>query len=486
MRQRLDPTSLAAGLAVTLMGGLLLLDLETGFELTLGLFGAILAAVIGTILLVSGITNVPPVSSAPPPGTAGSAEGRSRPRLSRDRANAVVAGVCAGFARWLGVDPVLVRVGFAILAIVSGGAILFGYVLAWIFMPAGEPPRAGDVNPVEALVDRIPIGNWRVAAGVGFLTLSGLLLLREAGVWWSDALAWPLILATAGAALLWRQSRGIEESAERRPSADPAVPGREAEEAGGTSIYSGGFGIALVLGAALLFLYANGVLGQARDVVLAIVVVAIALGLILAPFLWRLGRNLALERAERIRSQERAEVAAHLHDSVLQTLTLMQKRAEDPREVATLARRQERELRAWLFDGDSRHSGDSLAGELEAAAAEVEDAHGVAIDVVTVGDRPLDERGRALVAAAREALTNAAKFAADAGPIAVYAEMEPAGTQVFVRDRGGGFDPDAVPPDRRGVRESIVARMERHGGAAAIRSAPGSGTEVELTMASEQ
>jgi signal transduction histidine kinase len=217
-------------------------------------------------------------------------------------------------------------------------------------------------------------------------------------------------------------------------------------------------------------------------VVLAVVVAALALGLILAPFLWRLGRNLALERSERIRSQERAELAAHLHDSVLQTLTLMQKRADDPREVAALARRQERELRAWLFDGAAADGGESLAAALEAAAVEVEDAHAVAIDVVAVGDRPLDERGVALVGATREALTNAAKFAADAGPIAVYAEMAPDRAQVFVRDRGGGFDTAAVPADRRGVRDSIIARMERHGGTATVNSTPGAGTEVELAM----
>ena len=259
------------------------------------------------------------------------------------------------------------------------------------------------------------------------------------------------------------------------------APGR-----GFADVYRGGFGVALVLGAALLFLYANGALGDARDVVLAIVVAGTALALILLPFLWRLGRNLAAERSERIRSQERAEVAAHLHDSVLQTLALMQRRAGDPKEVAALARRQERELRAWLFDGDTRRPGDSLAAALDFAAAEVEDAHGVAIDVVAVGDRPLDEQGVALVAATREALTNAAKFAGNDAPIAVYAEMSPERAQVFVRDRGDGFDAAAIPADRRGVRESIIARMERHGGKATIRSTPGAGTEVELAVGGKQ
>jgi signal transduction histidine kinase len=192
-------------------------------------------------------------------------------------------------------------------------------------------------------------------------------------------------------------------------------------------------------------------------------------------------RGLAAERAERVRSQERAELAAHLHDSVLQTLALMQKRADDPREVAALARRQERELRAWL--NGRRPDEASLAAALEAAAQEVEDDHGVPIDVVTVGDVPLGERSAALVAAAREALVNASKFAGPE-PISLYAEVEGDRIEAFVRDRGPGFDPAAVPEDRRGVRESIVGRMERHGGRATVHAAPGQGTEVELVMES--
>jgi len=157
----------------------------------------------------------------------------------------------------------------------------------------------------------------------------------------------------------------------------------------------------------------------------------------------------------------------------------MQKRADDPREVAALARRQERELRAWL--NGRRPDEASLAAALEAAASEVEGDHGVPVEVVTVGDGPLDERGAALVAAAREALVNAAKFAGPE-PISLYAEVEGERVEVFVRDRGPGFDPGAVPADRRGLRESIVGRMERHGGRATLHTVPGQGTEVELVM----
>jgi signal transduction histidine kinase len=390
-------------------------------------------------------------------------------------------------SRHLGVDVVIVRIAFVCLAFLTGGLALLAYPIAWAALPAmGQSSTA-----VTRRLALPRVGSdWRVAVGIGLLTLSALLAFRELGIWWSDAIAWPLALAAFGAALLWRRNRGAaarpaQPASPRATTTAPAAqPAAQPAEDGArfADHYSGVFGILLVLGAALLFLSSNDILGGLRDAALTAVVVVVAVALILAPFLWRLGRNLASERAERIRSQERAEVAAHLHDSVLQTLTLMQKRAGDPREVATLARRQERELRAWLSRGGSRTANASLAAALEAAAAEVEDAHGVAIDAVVVGDAPLDERAAALVAATREALVNASKFAPDAGPVALYAEAQNGSAQVFVRDRGPGFDPETVPADRRGVRESIVGRMSRHGGQAQIRSSAERGTEVELTI----
>jgi signal transduction histidine kinase len=322
------------------------------------------------------------------------------------------------------------------------------------------------------------------------LLLSLLLVLREWGLWFSDAIAWPLLLAGVGAAIIWRQSAASPPVAEPPPAPAPAAaaaarPGRPADPARALRLPTpalgpAAFGAALVVAAGLVFLWLNDALGAARDVILAVVVVIVVLVLILAPWWLRLVRGLGAERAERIRSQERSEVAAHLHDSVLQTLALMQKRAGDPREVANLARRQERELRAWL-NGRRAEPGDSLASSLEAAAAEVEETHGVPIDVVAVGDAPLDERGAALVAATREALVNAAKFG-DGAAVSLYAEVGEDRTEVFVRDRGPGFELAGVPEDRRGVRESILGRMRRHGGRAAIHSAPGEGTEVELVM----
>ncbi len=414
--------------------------------------------------------------------------------LHRDLDSSVVAGVLAGISAQLRVDPVIARVAFVVLVVASGGLALLAYGIAWALIPAegARPAKDGDRDRTRSTaVRRLPSGG-RVAAGVGLLTLAALLAFRELGIWWSDALVWPLVLAASGATLLWWQMRS-GSSEEPGPSAATAarVPPEVETAAVATErpsrsrfaeLYRGGFGVALVVGAALLFLSANDALGAARDAAFTAIVVVLALALIAAPFLWRLGRNLASERAERIRSQERADLAAHLHDSVLQTLTLMQKRADDPRQVATLARRQERELRAWLFGTGRESDGASFSSALRAAADEVEDDHAVAVELVAVGDCALDEHSEAVVAAAREAITNAAKFAPDSGPISVYAEVENGSIEAFVHDRGPGFDPSSLPGDRRGVRESILGRMERHGGRAEIRSTPGEGTEVKLTL----
>ena len=389
----------------------------------------------------------------------------------------MIAGVAAGIARRFNVDPIFVRVLFVATAAAGGTGIAL-YAVAWAIM-GGED---GKLAPIERLAGRRE--TLMVVAGMVLLALAALLLLRKWGFWFSDGIVWPVLLVAAGGALIWRQSTAAEAPAPApvaAPAAARTAPPRApllrlpADVASRALI-----GAALVVGGGLVFLWLNDALQPARDVLLAVVVVLVALTLILAPWWLRLVRGLTAERSERIRSQERAEVAAHLHDSVLQTLALMQKRVDDPREVAALARRQERELRAWL--NGRRASGDAtVASALEGAAAEVEDTHGVAVEVVAVGDAPLDARAEALVAAAREALVNAAKFAGD-GPVALYAEVAPERIEVFVRDRGPGFDPATVPDDRRGVRESIVGRMERHGGRAAVHTAPGGGTEIELVL----
>jgi signal transduction histidine kinase/phage shock protein PspC (stress-responsive transcriptional regulator) len=401
-----------------------------------------------------------------------------RAPLRRNRAGAVLGGVCAGLGPRLGIDPLVLRVGF-VIASVAGGVGVGLYAICWVLLPAdATAPAEGRLG--RALGRR---ESWQVAGGIVLLVLAALLLFRAWGIWVGDAIVWPLVLASGGGALIWRQSQST--AVVEAPAAERAKPGggagrsrrlRLSRPSAGVVV----LGAALIVGAALVFLWLNGALVPDRDVTLAVFVVVTALTLILAPWWLRLGRGLTEERAERIRTQERAEVAAHLHDSVLQTLALMQKRADDPREVAALARRQERELRAWL-NGSRDERGATLAAALEAAVAELEDAHGVPVEVVAVGDRPLDEAGEALVAAAREAVLNAVKFAPGAA-ISVYAEVRGDEVEVFVRDRGPGFDLDAVPPDRRGLRESVVGRMARHGGRAEIHTRPGEGTEVELVM----
>jgi signal transduction histidine kinase len=376
-------------------------------------------------------------------------------------------------------------------------------------------------------------GGARIASGSGLLVVSGLLFARAALVWPGDDVVWPAAAAVLGAFLIWRapaskptrhrgwalkrlyekHASGVAAEPAPGPSAaapaaasagrargaalpdvvapaaavpSPAVVATAAEAPYSRSMrlpqVSGrGLGVALVLAAGLAFVMATGAVRPAGEAALAALAVLVAVALIFAPSWSRLTASLAAEEAERIRSQERADVGAHLHDSVLQTLALIQRSAEDPREVATLARRQERELRAWLSGEDAERSEGMLGGALEAAAIDVETAAGTPIEVVRVGDRALDEHGGAVVAAAREAMLNAARHAPGAR-ISVYAELTAEQIHVFVRDSGPGFDLDGVAASRRGVRESIIGRMRRAGGSATVRAAPGGGTEVELTL----
>ncbi|MCC6832665.1 MAG: PspC domain-containing protein [Thermoleophilia bacterium] len=389
-------------------------------------------------------------------------------RIRRDPSDRVVAGVCAAIARELGIDPVILRVAF-IGAALAGGVGVALYAIAWLLIPAtGAETREAAARPAPARGGARP---WRVATGLGMLVLALLLGVRRLGLPFSDTVVWPVVLASAAAGLIWYRSATSRprrrEPASSRARGFPVTPGRLA------------LGAVFAAGAVTAFLVTTGVVTTVREGLLWGAALVAALALVVTPLLWRLAASLGEERAERIRTQERAEVAAHLHDSVLQTLALVQRQAADPRAVAALARRQERELRAWLWGG-GQDGPDRCAAALEAAAAEVEDAHGVPIDVVAVGDRELDPRVAALVAASREAMVNAAKFAAP-GPVSVYAEATPAAVEVFVRDRGPGFDPDAVPAGRHGLRDSVIGRMDRHGGRAAVHSGPG-GTEVELTL----
>jgi signal transduction histidine kinase len=261
-------------------------------------------------------------------------------------------------------------------------------------------------------------------------------------------------------------------------------------------------GVLFVAAGIAVFLLGQLNLGQLQFGVLAVLATVVGIAVLTVPWWVRLVRELGEERRERIVESERAEIAAHLHDSVLQTLALIQRQAADPREVQRLARGQERELRNWLYGPTGYGRGgtkvatldEQLSVALGAAAAEVEDTYAVTVNPVFVGDAPLDDALRALVLAAREAIVNAAKHAG-VGEISVYVEVESSGddtadgrpdedavVHVFVRDRGKGFDPDTVPEDRHGLADSIRRRVERHHGSVRLRSAPGEGTEVHLAI----
>ena len=347
---------------------------------------------------------------------------------TRDRASGAVAGVCAGIARWLEVDPTLVRLLFALLTLAGGAGIVL-YVAGALLMPLDDGERPG---------------RSRTAVGLAILLLAVIAALNGLGL--PAFVQAAAALGGLGAFLVWRR---------RRPF----------------------LGAAVVAAAALVLVNGGGDVGGGGPLLTPAALVG-GLVLVVGPWAWRTAVERDAERMRRIRSEERADVAARVHDSVLQTLALIQKDADDPRRVTSLARRQERELRGWLWEP---YGAGSLTAAIEDAAGEVEELHGARIAVASSGNRPLTDDLRAVVLAAREAMVNAAKFSG-ADEIAVYTEVDGDGVSVFVRDRGAGFERAAVPPERRGLTESVEARIARHGGTAVIRSAPGEGTEVELRL----
>ncbi len=396
------------------------------------------------------------------------------PRLTRSVEDRVVAGVAAGLAERFGIDVVAVRVAFVVLALAGGSGVVL-YLLAWLMVPRRDASAS-----IAAAAVRRPADAGHLVA-LGLLVAGGLLLVRELGLWFADALVWPVALAAAGLALLWREQQQDLAASGRGGAPGPPRPLALAGRQAGLRV---AVGVLLVAGGIGAFLAANLDLAAATEVVLAAGVAAAGMALIFGPWAMRLARQLGEERRERIRTEERAELAAHVHDSVLQTLALIQ-RTDDPATAARLARRQERELRSWLYGeraGAATAGGtERLRALLEAAAAEVEDDYGVTVEVVVVGDRPGDEAAHALVLAAREAMVNAAKFSGEPS-IALFAEVEHDAVSVFVRDRGVGFDPAVVPAGRRGLADSVEGRMARLGGRAVVRSAPGEGTEIELWL----
>jgi signal transduction histidine kinase/phage shock protein PspC (stress-responsive transcriptional regulator) len=368
----------------------------------------------------------------------------------------MLAGVAGGVAAHLRQDPVVVRVGFVVLATAGIGVIAYG--LLWLTMPVAppgsEPPRAA--------------GAWRPSGTrqwvvLGLLAVGAVMLLGQLTTWGAGDIVLPLLVVAVGLAVIWRQldSESTLKLSENRWGL-----------AGGVVLAGGGV---------VLLLATTGQLAAARNGFTATLVILAGVILATAPLWRRLLDSRADERAARVRSEERAAVAAHLHDSVLQTLALIQRHADEPQAVHRLARGQERELRAWLYDPAAVREGGTWAGLVAGIVADVESDHALTVDPVVVGDAPVDDALAGLGAAAREALVNVAKHsgvtAAD-----LYTEVTAERVSVFVRDRGKGFDPATVPSDRRGLRDSVTGRLTRLGGTAEIRSAPGEGTEVELVL----
>ena len=398
-----------------------------------------------------------------------------RRRLVRHQTGRVIAGVAAGVGDTVGVDVNVVRCGFLVLTLAGGLGALF-YGAAWLFLPVADAetpaPRRSDA-----------ISTIAFAA----IVLGILILIRSIGPWPGDVIVWPLSAAMIGLAVLSTRPRDDAPEPPDWPFLDRLPPdaadavavlvgtrrGLLARTVAGVACIAAGLG-AFFVSVDSLHALEGGVIGAA--------VVLVGFALIIGPGVWELVNQLVSERQERIRSDERAEVAAHLHDSVLQTLALVQRRANDPREVVRLARMQERELRSWLLTGDNVDAATdgSLGTALDALAAEIETEHGVPVEVVRVRDCPVAGM-QPLLLAAREAMANAVRHSG-AATVSVYLEVEPQHVSIFVRDRGHGFDPAEVAEDRRGISGSIVDRLARAGGSGEVRTTRGEGTEVEMSL----
>ncbi|MEJ7628133.1 MAG: PspC domain-containing protein [Nocardioidaceae bacterium] len=398
-------------------------------------------------------------------------------RAYRDPDDRFLGGVAAGLASHLDLSVLRVRVGFLLLTLLGGfGALV--YAGLWAMLPVRDPRLVDlDAPPGVAAATRRGLRtvgateHRRDAAVVVSLlvTFAGVIALLEGlGLGLSQRVFWPVVVGSGGLVLLWWQTDDTSRSAWLTTAPSWKTWLRTLA------------GLVLLVGAMSLAILQSGVRGALGTALATVVLAVVGAGLVVGPWLLRTNRALRFERAERIRSQERADVAAHLHDSVLQTLALIQRRSADPQAVAQLARTQERALRRWLFE-PADATALLLGSALRDVAAEVEDAHGVPVEVVVVGDIAVGERYPPLVAATREALLNAVRHSG-AVQVDVYGEVGADGVEIFVRDRGVGFDPSSVPSDRLGVRGSIVDRMVRHGGSADVRSEPGDGTEVRLWM----
>lgn len=404
-------------------------------------------------------------------------------RAYRSRESAVLGGVCAGLADHVGWPVKVIRVSFVVLSLVQFFGVML-YAMLWIVLPRRpEQPVAPGLISAERRGMR-PVSRAKAQRDLGSVTALALLgigavwLMQSGGIGVSASFFWPMAFAMLGVALIWRQVDETGSDAEVI-GIKPAWLRPLLHRGGWPAILRAVVGMGLV-GASVSMVAASQIGITQLPTMLAMTALAlVGVGMVAAPWLYQMQRRLQQAQEARILADARADMAAHLHDSVLQTLALIQRQADDPKAVATLARRQERELRNWLY-GEVEDA-TTLKAALTKAAAEIELERGVPVELICVGDIELTSDLAAMVRAAREAIMNAAKHSG-ADSIDVYAEVDEPVAEIFVRDRGRGFTLDGIADDRMGVRRSIIERMERHGGTASIRSAPGEGTEIRLEM----
>jgi signal transduction histidine kinase/phage shock protein PspC (stress-responsive transcriptional regulator) len=400
--------------------------------------------------------------------------GRMR-NLRRSPDNRVLGGVCGALSQAFGIDVTWVRIGVVILSVCTGVTVL-PYFVAWLVIP-----MQGEDHSIlsRAVNDR---GGIRLLIALVPLLIVAQVVVSALRVGYLGLIGWPTILAVGIGVLIWRNAG----ESERTFLHEDIVPLVSQDGRGGWSVVVRvGIGVLIGLGGIALLIMNHRTTAAALRPVGGAVLVLVAVVVIFGPWWFGLVRDLILERQARARAEERAQMAAHVHDSVLQTLALIQRSADDPQHVVRLARGQERELRAWLFEGRAPGSvgeeASSLAAGLSLIQRQVEADHQITVQVVHVGDCALDDSLRALLDAGREATVNAAKWSG-ADQVSVYAEVEDHAVRLYVRDRGRGFDPSTVPEDRQGIAQSIEARLARHGGEAVVRSAPGEGTEIQLSV----
>lgn len=385
-------------------------------------------------------------------------ESASEPRAfypHRRRSNRIVAGVAGGIADTLGVRDGYVRAAFITLVTIWGLGLIL-YLGLWL-------------ATYERVIDEeVELVESRRAIGLGVAFTGFLFLLGAIGLWPNPV----LVIATA--ALAFGTAAITDPSS---PGPLVALMNPDVERVSRPRLVLGSL---LLIGGIVMFSSALGQVFEFGIVFLAVFLTGLGIAIAFGPWVRRLLMDLGEERSERIRQEERAEVAAHLHDSVLQTLALIQ-RTDDPQRMAILARHQETELRDWLYGTAPLDGVDLVSTALKQAATRVEGDFQIPIDVVSVGDVPVDERTRAVVAAASEAMVNAAKHSG-ADRMSLFLEVEDGLLEVYVTDQGKGFDVDSIPRDRKGISESIRSRMEKAGGTAQIESEPGEGTEVLLRL----